>query len=260
MKKIISIILLSTWASISLWAQKQKTTDQLVISVLWYQHSAEMRACYYQGYNYAKYALIEKLKITSTKPYAVVLDIDETLLDNSPFEGKVIETGQEYSLQSWLSWTSKSKAKALPGSLEFLKFAQSRGVTLFYVSNRLAKEELGNTIKNLQKENFPQADSAHIFLKTNTSSKTERRQIIKKRYNIALLIGDNLNDFDGIFKNRSINNGFNAVDKNKERFGIDFIILPNPMYGAWEKQIYNGTYNNSAEKRKQMRLKNIISY
>jgi len=230
------------------------------MSVLWYQRSAEMRATYYQAYNFAKMALLQKLNSTSIKPYAVVLDIDETVLDNSPFEGKLIKNGESYSDASWDEWTALKQAKALPGALDFLNFANSKGVTIFYVSNRSEKKALGTSIENLRNLNFPQVDSTHFLLKTTTSSKIKRRNILRRKYNIALYIGDNLNDFDAVFEDREENFGMNTVDKNKERFGVDFIILPNPMYGSWVKPIYNGSYNHTKEEMQKLKMEKIISY
>ena len=258
MKKIISLLTLIS-VSLSCFSQQNQTND-LTMSVLWYQRSGEMRASYYQAYNFAKMSLLQKINSKSTKPYAVVLDIDETVLDNSPLEGELIKNRKEYSDAEWLKWTSLIKAKALPGALDFVNFAKSKGVTIFYVSNRSKKNELKSTLKNLQKLNFPQADSAHLLLKTTTSSKIERRNTLRQKYNIALYIGDNLNDFDAVFEDREENFGMKTVDMNKDRFGVDFIILPNPMYGAWVKAIYNGSYNHTKEEIQKLKTEKIISY
>jgi len=258
MKKIISLLTIIS-ISISCFSQQNQPND-LTMSVLWYQRSGEMRASYYQAYNFAKMSLAQKLNSTSTKPYAVVLDIDETVIDNSPVEGKLIKSGESYSDACWDKWTALKNAKALPGALDFLNFANSKGVTIFYVSNRSEKKALGESIQNLQKLNFPQIDSAHLLLKTTTSSKIERRNTLRQKYNIALYIGDNLNDFDAVFEDREENFGMKTVDKNKDKFGVDFIILPNPMYGAWVKPIYNGSYNHTKDEFQKMKIEKIISY
>lgn len=227
-------------------AQKQNLlTEHLVLATAWFQKSAEMRAIYYQTYNLAKLALTDNLQnATTDKPKAVVLDIDETVLDNSPFEVKCIETGIGYTPETWKTWTSRASAKILPGVEGFLSLAASKQVDVFYVSNRNVSE-LDATIKNLQKYNLPNVDSAHIFLRVEESSKTKRRNTILENYEVLLYIGDNLTDFDDLYKDRNANLGFEEVDSTQNLFGQKFIILPNPMYGEWEKALYENSYKIS---------------
>jgi 5'-nucleotidase (lipoprotein e(P4) family) len=165
------------------------------------------------------------------------------MLDNSPFETAVINSDD--SLSVWYNWTTKARAKALPGALEFARYAQSKGIEIFYITNRDNNERI-STLKNLQAEGFPFADEDHLLTKSdlsfitgNTSSKAGRRAKVAENHEIFLLIGDNLNDFSELFEDRSYNDGKASVEKNREQFGKKFIILPNPMYGAWEKPLYN---------------------
>lgn len=167
----------------------------------------------------------------------MVVDIDETVLDNTPFEIKCIETGKGYSGDSWIKWTGMGKAKALPGALEFLKYAKSKNVDVFYVSNRKPAEKQA-TLKNLDSLGFPYADTTHLVLRTKESSKEERRLKISVDYEIIMYIGDNIADFDGIFDKRGDDLGFSLVEQNKSKFGNTFIMLPNPMYGDWEMTLY----------------------
>jgi 5'-nucleotidase (lipoprotein e(P4) family) len=239
---------------------KPSPSEHLVMATFWYQRSGEMRALYYQGYNLARIALDKKLvKIKKNKKYAVVVDIDETLLDNSPFEAKCIETGTNYTSESWKAWSNLAKAKALPGAVDFLNYAKSKGVEVFYISNRKIDEKEG-TAKNLLNENFPYIDDLHFILKTDVNSKESRRQKLAKEYEILLLIGDNLADFDQIFENRALNNSFKAVEDNRGKFGDTFIILPNPMYGDWERPIFEGTTGLSDSAKIQRRKELLESY
>lgn len=238
MKKIIILLIIPLIASCAV--QKAETVvaeenqDQLLLSVLWFQKSAEMQALYYQGYNVAQKSLAEKLENPiSNKPKAVVLDIDETVLDNSPSEVYLIENNVPYSDEIWKKWVNMASAKACPGALEFTKFAESKGVAVFYVTNRDMPDELDPTIVNLQKLGFPYADKTHLMLRDGISSKEIRRSIITDKYDILVLVGDNLSDFDSIFDKRGSDLGFDAVAEFEEKFGTDFIVLPNPMYGAW---------------------------
>jgi 5'-nucleotidase (lipoprotein e(P4) family) len=214
--------------------------QHLVLATSWYSRTAEMRACYYQAYNIAQLRLDNYLsnKYTDlTKKMAVVVDIDETVLDNTPFENKCIETGKGYSGEAWVKWTGLGKAKALPGALEFLQYAKSKKVEVFYVSNRKTPERQ-STLKNLDSLGFPFADTTHLVLRTKESSKEERRLKIAVDYDIIMYVGDNIADFDGIFEKRGDDLGFSLVDQYKSQFGNKFIVLPNPMYGDWEMALY----------------------
>jgi 5'-nucleotidase (lipoprotein e(P4) family) len=226
-------------------------SEHLVNAALWFQKSAEMRSVYYQCYSYAKIALDNQIKYHKGKTKnAVIIDIDETVLDNSPYQGMLIQKGLSFTSQTWKEWTKLAKAKALPGAVEFTNYAKSKGVVVFYVTNR-DDEEKEATIKNMNTEKFPYADEHHIFFRVNKeSSKIPRYDSISKTYQILLIVGDNLRDFDEIFGKRVKNYGFDAVDSMKNQFGEKFIILPNPMYGEWEKAIYGGKYPNEKESNK----------
>jgi len=258
---LISAMLLSCSATRHSSVSSGNENDKLLIAVSWYQQSAELTALFYQGFNIAQERLDAAVAgNTSGKPLAVIVDIDETMLDNSPFESEVINSRDDIS--GWYKWTAKASARALPGALEFAEYAQSKGVEIFYVTNRDDKER-EVTLRNLNAVKFPFATEDHLLTRSdlsystgNTSSKKGRRAIVAENYNVILLIGDNLNDFSEIFEDRRTNNGKDAVVNNRELFGQKFIILPNPMYGAWEKPLYN--YNNklsNAEKTKLLKDK-----
>lgn len=239
--------------------KEAKASDQLMMSVLWYEYSAEMQACYYQTYNFAKILLDKnQSEYKGNKKTAVIVDVDETVLNNTPFEEKILETGILFSDSTWKQWTDLGIAKPLPGAVEFLKYAQSKGVETFYISNRKTSE-VEATMKNLQNEGFPFADVEHLLFKEETSNKTARRNKVSENYEILLLIGDNLRDFDEIFKERETNLGFDVVKENKEQFGKKFLILPNPMYGEWEKAIYGGKYPKTEEEMLKLRSEKINS-
>ena len=241
---LASLLMLSCKPTQNTVVTTSPSHDKLLMSVAWYQNSAEMMALYYQGFNLATQRLDEAIKADNqTKPLAVVVDIDETMLDNSPFEASLINNAD--NLTGWYNWTSKASALALPGSLSFAEYAQSKNVEIFYISNR-DDNERDVTLKNLADAGFPYATDDHLLTKSdlsyssgNTSSKVGRRAKVSENHEIVLLIGDNLNDFSEVFEDRSINNGKEAVLKNMDQFGKKFIVLPNPMYGAWEKPLYD---------------------
>lgn len=207
--------------------------QHLVMATAWYQKSAEMEACYYQAFKHAEIALENQLSADeSEKPNAVVLDIDETLLDNSPFQVKMIETGKPYTPEFWKEWTDLAQAKALPGAIEFLNYAAQSGVTVFYISNR-REDELQATMENMEALGFPEIHESRFFLKKESSDKSSRRARVRNDYDILLMVGDNLNDYSNFLGDREENFGKNKLTEYKDILGTEFIILPNPMYGNW---------------------------
>lgn len=234
----------------------ENLSDQLVMSVLWYQTSAEMVASYLQAYRYAELMLDAKLDTMSLqKPAAVVLDIDETVLDNSPYEVYLIENDELYNANSWKKWVEQVRAEALPGALAFTKFAKSRGVQVFYISNR-REDELQATVENLEKHDFPNANSRFVFLRSESSDKTERRERVTAAYEVLVYIGDNLTDFDEVYADRE-NYGREVVLENQQTLLNNFVILPNPMYGEWEKALYDNNYGLTPDQKLQKRLKGL---
>ncbi len=236
-----------------------RLSDQSTLSVLWYQHSAEARALCYQTYNLARLRLQSMLQEhPNPAALAVVLDVDETVLDNAPYQARRIQTGTLYP-EGWPEWVGLAIAEAVPGSHSFLRYADSAGVNIFYVTNR--HESLReSTLKNLQRAGFPQARTDHLLMKTDTSSKEPRRQIIRSEYEIALLIGDNLNDFSDAFAGNHSADRIRAVDSMSTEFARRFILFPNPMYGAWEGTIYEGQWDRSADDKLDMRHSRLKGY
>jgi 5'-nucleotidase (lipoprotein e(P4) family) len=234
--------------------EKISSQENLVTATIWFQRSPEMKALYYQGYNLAKLRLTEFVKQKSTKPKAVVVDIDETMLDNSPFEAQQIIESKGYTPELWKKWSSLAVAKALPGAVEFTHFCDSLGVAVIYISNRKI-DEIESTIKNLDSLGFSFAQKENMFFKEEVSSKKVRRDRVSEKYEIVLLIGDNLNDLSEVFENRGVDWGASTVEQNKKEFGNRFIVLPNPMYGDWEKNIYGIGTQLSAEQKREHRLK-----
>lgn len=238
----------------------QNPNEHLVMATLWYQRASECRALYHQAFNAARLSLDKQLaNYSGNKALAVVVDIDETVLDNSPFETNSIRTGKTFTPDAWKEWTDMAKASATPGSLEFLKYAESKGVETFYISNR-DTSATHTTLQNLISLGFPYADKDHILLKTNTSIKTDRRNKVSETHEILILAGDNIGDFDEILENRSNNFGFNLVDSLKHEFGNRFIVLPNPMYGSWEKQVIKSDQKLNAYEKEALRIKHLIGY
>ena len=236
--------------------------DHQIQAVLWTQQAAEYRALTYQAYNLAKLRLDEILaqENTSGKPLAIVTDIDETVLDNSPYNGKLILTGEGFTDEGWYDWGKQIKAEPVPGARAFFNYAASKGVHIFYISNRDAVQQQ-ETLANLRKEGFPMADDAHILLKTTTSGKEIRRNKVAETHEIVLLLGDNLSDFTDVFDRQDTEKRYALTDSLQAVFGEKFIVLPNAIYGDWEtKGIFEGRYDWTPKQQDSIRRKKVKGF
>lgn len=241
--------------------------DSILSAALWMQSSAEYQASALQAYGNARRLLdaaladpnwtaVGSAPAAPNLPPAIILDLDETSIDNSVFESRVIRAGKTYDDKMWDQWIDEANATAIPGAAEFLAYAASRGVTPFYVSNRKAGHQEEKARENLAKLGYPVSTTEDTVLFQNEreewkpSDKGPRRDFVAATHRVLLLFGDDLNDF------------VNAKDKTKaERdqlirdtapmWGSRWIILPNAMYGSWEKATVgpNGTPCEHMQKR-----------
>lgn len=192
---------------------------------------------------------------------AIVVDVDETIIDNSPYNGGLIGKDYGYSGDTWKAWSEDKSATALPGAVAFLNHVVETGGDVFYVTNRKSMPEKNmdlkqSTMENLKALGFPQIDEKHMMLRTGASEKQERRNSITAMgYKIVLLMGDNLGDFDIAFEGSTMASRAKAVEEHKAIFGDKFIVLPNPTYGAWEAAVYGGGewYKKSAQEKSELR-------
>lgn len=241
-------------------AQPQRATadnEYQVAAVLYMQKAGEYRALTYQAFNLARWQLdadfdkrnLKALpKAERKRARAVVVDIDETVLDNSPQQAYLIKNRLPFDLKTWYAWGEKRTAKAIPGAVDFLNYAAKKGVKVFYVSNRDEVQKQA-TIDNLKAAGFPDATADTVMLRQKDSSKEARRQsIVAQNYRIVILMGDNLDDLSNVFERKSVADRFNEVDKARPDFGGKFIVLPNAMYGTWENAIYDYGRLNEAQK------------
>lgn len=213
-------------------------------AVLWQNTSAEAYWIYKQAYEVAAtrmmWNIVERSKAyredEQKRPMAVIVDIDETVLDNSPYQITAVKNGRTFDQNEWKGWTNMASAKASPGALEFLRMAKDATCEVFYITNRDIRER-ATTLKNLSDLGFPDADEAHLLLMDGSSDKTERRARVRATHDVVLLVGDQLRDFDERFKDRSVNDGKAVVDAMADSLSKYFILLPNPMYGTYRDAI-----------------------
>lgn len=252
--------------------------DDNLNAVLWMQTSVEYRALSEQTYRAAAANLDRALKekwdaltpeeranAAGDLPPAVVLDVDETVLDNSPYQARLIRSGKEYDDVSWDAWVAEKKAKPIPGVLDFAKAATARGVTLLYLSNR--DEHLKEaTLANLRSAGLPVKDDS-VFLglgtfvencEQNGSEKACRRQLAGRKYRVLMQFGDQLGDFAQVVANTP--QGRQQVyDAHRDWFGERWWVLPNPSYGSWEPALFNNDFAQKREARREAKRNALIT-
>ena len=239
----------------------QRTQAYNTNAILWHQHAAEYKALAHQAFNIAK-VQIDNLPMpqASLKPWAVVTDIDETVLDNTPYNAKMALLGKEFDKASWFDWGLQKNAKAVPGALTFFNYVAEKGIEIFYISNRYEGQKQ-ETIENLKMLGFPNADAEHVLLKGSISGKEPRRDTVENTHQIALLLGDNLSDFSAVFDDRTAGKAHENVEKMRLLFGSKFIVFPNAIYGHWEtKEIFDNNYDWTPAQKDSIRKAKFITY
>jgi len=245
---------------------------QSLLAVLFKRTSAEYKANTFQAYASAQRnidkaladkswtALLNQKNGYQSLPPAVILDIDETVLDNSEHQVRSIKNGTNYPI-GWKEWVSEESASALPGVKEYLSYADSKGVKIFYVTNRThdLEEYTRNNIKAL---GLPLDNDRDVLLMKNekgwASDKTSRRDLIKKDYRVIQIFGDQLDDFIPLNETATtVNNRKALIDKYASMWGEKWYMLINPMYGEWEEALYEHCWDCFPEQsdRVNQRLK-----
>lgn len=242
-------------------AQAARHTHENLNAVLWMQTGAEYRASALQAYRIARMQLdaaladtawtaaVEQTGDASALPPAIVLDLDETVIDNSAYAARGLIDNTPFTPAGWARWVEERKAKAIPGAVEFLKYARSKGVTPFYVTNRDHTVEQA-TRDNLATLEIPLDPAQDTVLTRHengwtASDKGARRQSVAAKYRILLLVGDNFEDFVGGTLT-TVDNRFALADRHADYWGTKWIVLPNPTYGSWESAITAGASGDAA--------------
>lgn len=210
---------------------QRRLADQSVLAVNWMQHSGEYQALTLQSFNLATQAFSAA---PTDKPRAVVVDLDETMINNIPYFAWSARQGTLFDMATWSQWSRTEQAEAIPGAVDFANYVTDHGGKMFYVSNRV-QADYAATKRNLLALGFPNVDSDTLLLKTGNSNKRPRfDQILSQGYRIVLFVGDNLNDFGSLTWQLTGQQRRDFVQQQAAQFGSQFIILPNPIYGDWE--------------------------
>ncbi|MBW2286551.1 MAG: 5'-nucleotidase, lipoprotein e(P4) family [Deltaproteobacteria bacterium] len=215
---------------------------------LWATESAEYTAVALQIYATAHQKLADALADPSWTasleqesdyedlPPAIIVDLDETVLDNRPFQMGLIREGVEFDEQAWNEWVMTAEVGSIPGAVPFLQHAHRLGVEVFYVTNRSHMVE-DATRRSLLRLELPLNDEVDTLLTKYekpqwTRRKDKRRQLIRERYRVLLVLGDNLGDF--VREKRFSRSGRReTVLEHAEMWGSKWFMLPNPLYGGW---------------------------
>lgn len=242
--------------------------EQSMLSVLYVQTSTEFAANNIQTFNNASKALdmalqdktwtaaLEQKNNFSSKKPAIIVDVDETVLDNSSFQSRTILSGLSYP-NGWAKWVNESNASAVEGAYEFLHYANDSDVKIFYVTNRLESFR-EPTIKNLKRLGLPFDDNKNTLLMRvdeNVRDKTERRKYIADDYRIVLLVGDQLTDFISTKEAYVFHSDRKKLAKKySDMWGSKWFMITNPTYGRWELSIYDQmpkSEDEAIQKRKE---------
>ena len=259
--------------TVSTTATTAVAADDNLNAVLWMQRSAEYRAASQTVYRAASDrldaalkdpdwdALVPEERATPARglPPAIVMDLDETVLDNSPYQARLVREGKEYNEATWDAWVREEKAQPVPGVLEFARAAQARGITLLYISNR-AEHLIAPTLANLRAAGMPVKDDS-VFLGLGTfvadceqegSEKLCRRQFAGRSYRVLMQFGDQLGDFAQILANTPDARAA-LQEQHRAWFGERWWMLPNPTYGSWEPAVFNNDWRQPRDARRALK-------
>ena len=206
-----------------------------------------------------------KQALSATLKPAVIVDIDETVLDNSPYQARLVADGKAYDGFTWSEWCREQRAKPLPGALEFAQDAAKRGVAVFYLSNR-AQDLNAATLANLRADGFPVEDDA-AFLGLGTlvdgceevgTEKGCRRELVGRTHRVLMQFGDQIGDFVDVEANTAAGRRA-AMAPYADWIGERWFVLPNPTYGSWEPALFGNDWALPAGERRKAKIEALTT-
>ena len=249
--------------------------QQAVLGLNWIQQSGEYQALSYQAYNAAKVAF-DHAKVKKGKKKAVVVDLDETMLDNSPYAGWQVQNNKPFDGKDWTRWVEARQSGVVPGAVElsvnqfperakkiaqFNNYVNTHGGKMFYVSNRKESNEKAGTIDDMKRLGFNGVEDSAFYLKKDKSPKAARFEEIEKQgYEIVVYVGDNLDDFGDEIYGKQNAERRDFVAQNKAKFGKTFIVLPNPNYGGFEGGLAKDYFKGDSSSKVKARLDAIKAW
>ena len=262
-----SLALGAVLVALSCIAARAQDASDLLLATLWTQRSVEYKANALTVFALARIRLDEALVDRSwtaapaeqtgdyqTLPSAIILDIDETLLDNSKYQVWMMKNDKTFSTKTWNEFCAAQISTAIPGALEFVKYADSKNVKIFYITNRAAETEK-DTRENMQKLGFPLGGNVDTFLMQNEkpewgSAKSTRRAVVTKDYRVLLNIGDNFGDFDDRYRSSEADR-LKAFDSDMAYWGKQWLMIANPTYGSFDTAPFGHDFKKSREDQRK---------
>lgn len=236
-----------------------KLEQQAVLGLNWVQQSGEYGALAYQAFNAARRAF-DNAKVPAGRKKAVIVDLDETMIDNSAYAAWRVKQGVPYTKPTWARWMADEQAKAIPGAVAFARYVNSHGGRMFYITNR-DDTSYEATLNNLKKLGFPGLSRETVVLRKDVSNKQARFDHVKSLgYDVVVYAGDNLNDFGSAFYGRNNRERRLMVAAHQAKFGIQFIILPNPNYGDWITGMATDYYKKSPQQQLEINREAMRSW
>lgn len=233
------------WASIGptkLAAHEDSIGNQLLWAVAYKQTAAEFYALCHQAYNLARMRIDLALanRAVSDRPLAVITDMDSTILHAMSYWGYLVNEGKDFFDDAiWDEWVPAKQITAVPGSLDFINHCVSNGVDVFYVTNRNQGERTFEyALAHLRYLKFPIDSEEKLFVFRETSDKSPARRKIEETHEVALMLGDNLNDYRRDYYVKDIDERRALMERDRDDWGTKFILIPNPTDGHWVRAIF----------------------
>jgi 5'-nucleotidase (lipoprotein e(P4) family) len=212
------------------------SNDTIPASVRWYRASAERRASYLQAYRLATSVLARRAAGLGAGTWAVILDADETVIDNSPYQQELARLRKSFDAATWNAWVTRGAAAALPGAAEFTRRVHDLGGRVIIVTNR-EQSQCDATRANIQRVGIA-VDAVLCKTDPSNSFKDARFEAVERGtppstlppLRVVMWVGDNIQDFPRLRQDLRT-----QTDSAFAEFGDRFFVLPNPMSGSWEK-------------------------
>lgn len=234
----------------------EQLSNSLLWAVAWKQTAAEYFALCHQAYNLARLRLDQALdtREKDDKPLAVITDVDDTILHARSYWGYLVKEGKEFFDDAiWDEWLPDNAVTAAPGALDFFEYCDKQGVEVFYVTNRDQGERTFEyALAQLQHLEFPYADEAHLYVFRDTSNKMPAREEIEQSYSIAVMLGDNLNDYQRDYYVKDVDERMALMERDKDHWGRQFILLPNATDGHWVRAIFGDSEPQPTEENRRI--------
>jgi len=216
--------------------------NPLLWAVAYKQTAAEYYALCYQAYNLARMRIDLALAQhkPGDRPLAVITDMDNTILHALSYWGHLINRDKDFFDDAiWDEWLPHNLITAVPGAIDFFDYCQSKGVEVFYVTNRNQGERTFEyALAHLHYLEFPVGSDENLFVFRDTSDKTPARRKIEETHDIALMLGDNLNDYRRDYYVRDVDERRSLMERDRDHWGTKFILIPNPTDGHWVRAIF----------------------